>query len=117
MTDMDETTSAPEPPASPLAETVDLAVRRFSTALVIAGAIVGLAVYARPGPPRFEAFADGDRIVRVDSRKGTIIACREGRTCEVLLRSGQKVVRARRTDAPLPAPAAKALPAAPAAER
>lgn len=112
-----------EPPLS-LSETVDLAIRRISTAIMVAGAIVGIAVYARPGPPRFEAVVDGDRIVRVDTRKGTIISCEGTQTCQLILRSGQKLTRIKRTDAPeqpkaaLPRPAAATPPAAaPAAEK
>ena len=116
----------PDPPEAAemsLSETVDVAIRRVSTALVIAGAIVGLAVYARPGPPRYEAFADGDRIVRIDTRKGTIISCEGQQTCQLILRSGQRLTRVKRTDAPatptaLPKPAAPTpLPAPPAAEK
>ncbi|HEX8621849.1 MAG TPA: hypothetical protein VF718_07740 [Allosphingosinicella sp.] len=111
-----------EPPLS-LSETVDMAIRRLSTAFVVAGAIVGLAVYARPGPPRFEAVVDGDRIVRIDTRKGTIISCQAQQTCQLILKSGQRLSRIKRTDAPaapraLPAPAAPTPPAAaPAAEK
>lgn len=95
-------------PALSLSDTVDMAIRRLSTAFVIAGAIVGLAVYARPGPPRFEAVVDGDRIIRVDTRKGTIISCEGQQTCQLILRSGQRLTRVKRTDAPTPP---KALPA------
>lgn len=42
-----------------LGEAIDGAVRKITTAIVIAGAVVGLAVYARPGPARFDAFAFG----------------------------------------------------------
>ena len=104
-------------PDSPLSDAIDAAIGKISTSLVIAGAIIGLAVYARPGPPRFEAFAQGDRIVRVDTRKGTIIACEPERTCQLLLKRGQRLTRVKRTDAPaLPAPATR-VPAAPAAEK
>jgi hypothetical protein len=100
-----------------LGEAIDGAVGKITTGIVIAGAIVGLAVYARPGPPRFDAFAFGDQIVRVDGKTGTIIACEGRQTCQVILRKGQRVTRIKRTDA-LPAPApATPLPAAPAAEK
>jgi len=100
-----------------LGEAIDAAVGKITTGIVIAGAIVGLAVYARPGPPRFDAFAFGDRIVRVDGKTGTIIACEGQQTCQLILRKGQRLTKIKRTDA-LPAPAAVAptpLPAAPAA--
>jgi hypothetical protein len=97
-----------------LGEAIDAAVGKVTTGIVIAGAIVGLAVYARPGPPRFDAFAFGDQIVRVDGKTGTIIACEGQQTCQLILRQGQRLTKIKRTDA-LPAPAsATPLPAAPA---
>jgi len=100
-----------------LGEAIDGAVGKITTGIVIAGAIVGLAVYARPGPPRYDAFAFGDRIVRVDHRTGTIIACEGQQTCQLVLRKGQRLTRIKRTDA-LPKPAAAIPPpAAPAAEK
>jgi hypothetical protein len=88
--------------------------RRLATSLIIAAGIVGVAIYARPAPPRFTAFAAGSQIVRVDTRTGTIIACEGRQTCQLILRRGQHLTRVRRTDA-LPKPAATPLPAAPAA--
>ena len=114
----------PEQPPYPMSEVIDAGIRRMTSAVVIAGAIVGLAIYARPGPPRFEALVDGDRIVRVDTRKGTIISCEGQQTCQLILKSGQRLTRVKRTDAPvqpqaaLPRPAAATPPAAaPAAEK
>jgi hypothetical protein len=116
----------PHSPAEPqlsMSEVIEAGIRRATTAVVIAGAIVGLAIYARPGPPRFEAFADGGRIVRIDTRKGTIIACEGQQTCQLVLRSGQRLTRVKRTDAAAPpqalpkAAAATPLPASPAAEK
>jgi hypothetical protein len=106
-----------EPGARSLAmgEAIDGAVGKITTGIVIAGAIIGLAVYARPGPPRYDAFASGNQIVRIDTRTGAIIACEGERTCQLVLRKGQRLTRIKRTDE-LPAPAApKSLPAAPAA--
>ncbi len=106
-----------------MGEAIDAAVGKITTGIVIAGAIIGLAVYARPGPPRFDAFAFGDRIVRVDGRTGTIIACEGEQTCQLILKSGQRLTRVKRADAAdapqaLPKPAAATpLPAAPAAEK
>ena len=113
----------PEPPQASLSELVEAGIRRTTTAVVIAAAIVGRAIYTRPGPPRFEAVVDGDRIVRIDTRKGTIISCEGQQTCQLILRSGQRLTRVKRTDAPappaaLPRPAAATpLPASPAAEK
>ena len=108
MTDPRSDTAEPEPS---LSEVIEAGIRSVTTGMVIAGAIVGLAIYARPGPPRFEAVVDGDRIIRVDTRKGTIIACEGQQTCQLILRSGQHLQRVKRTDAPaqpkaLPRPAA-----------
>ena len=113
----------PEPDAPPpsLNELIESGIRSVTTGLVVAGAVIGLAIYARPGPPRFEAVVDGDRIVRIDTRKGTIIACEAEQTCQLILRRGQRLTRVKRTDAParpqaLPKPAASTpQPAAPAA--
>ncbi|HEX8261726.1 MAG TPA: hypothetical protein VF547_02510 [Allosphingosinicella sp.] len=122
MTDTRPDPAEAEPPLS-LQEAVDAGIRRISTALVVAGAIIGLAVYARPGPPRFEAVVDGDRIIRVDTHKGTIISCEGQQTCQLILKSGQRLTRVKRTDAPpqaeaLPKPAVPTPPAAaPAAEK
>lgn len=120
MTDDRFDSSDPASRSARMGEAIDAAVGKITTGIVIAGAIVGLAVYARPGPPRFDAFAFGDQIVRVDGRTGTIIACEGTRTCQVVLRKGQRVERIKRTNAsPQPAlpapPAATPPPAAPAA--
>ena len=113
MTDHRYDPSEPASRSPMLGEAIDSAVGKITTGIVIAGAIVGLAVYARPGPPRFDAFAVGDKIVRIDTRKGTIIACEGQQTCQLVLQRGQRLTRIKRTDA-LPAPATppKALPAA-----
>lgn len=112
----DDRPGNPVHPDSAMSEVVDHAIRRISTAVVLAGAIVALAVYARPGPPRFEAVVDGDRIVRIDTRKGTIISCEGQQTCQVILRSRQRVVPVKRSDAPAAAPAlARPAPATPPA--
>jgi hypothetical protein len=99
-----------------LGEAIDAAVRKITTGIVIAGGLIGLGIYAHP-EPRFDAFAFGDQIIRVDGKTGTIIACEGNRTCQLVLRKGQRLERIKRTDA-LPAPApATPLPAAPAAEK
>lgn len=120
---MTDPRSDPAEPQPSMSEAIEAGIRSVTTGVVIAGAIVGLAIYARPGPPRFEALVDGDRIVRIDTRKGTIISCEGQRTCELVLKSGQRLTRVKRTDSPaqppaLPKPAAPTAPAAaPAAEK
>jgi hypothetical protein len=79
--------SEPDPS---LAEMVDSAVRRIATSVAIAGIAIALSIYARPGPPRYEAFATEGGIVRVDTRGGTVIGC-EGGQCVTLVRRGQRL--------------------------
>jgi hypothetical protein len=69
-----------------LNEILDLAMRRMAAALVIAGGVIALAIYARPGPPRFDAIATPTGIVRIDTRNGKMIACEGGRCMTVLER-------------------------------
>jgi hypothetical protein len=115
MTDNRFEPSDPDPRDRKLGEAIDVAVGKITTGIVIAGAIVGLAVYARPGPPRFDAFAVGDKIVRVDMRKGTIISCEAQQTCQLVLQSGQRLQRIPRTKIEYKPAPATILPAAPAA--
>lgn len=115
MTDERFDHSGPAGRPAMLGEAIDGAVAKITSGIVIAGAIIGIAVYARPAPPRYDAFAFGNQIVRVDSRTGSIIACEGERTCQLVLRKGQRLTRIKRSDS-LPGPAAaKSLPAAPAA--
>lgn len=103
-------------PAEPtLAEIADSALRKVVTAIVIAGGIVGLAIYARPAPPRYQAAVGDGRIVRIDTRNGTVIACEAGH-CAIVLRRGQRLERQLPKAAPpaaLPAPARPAPAPAP----
>lgn len=97
------------PPGEPaLAELVDNVLRKLVTAIVIAGAIVALAIYARPAPPRYQAAVGDGKIVRIDTRSGTVIACEAG-ICAIVLRRGQHLEGHLPTRAPaaLPAPAAQ----------
>ena len=100
---------SPEPS---LAELADAALRKIVTAIVIAGAIIAIAIYARPAPPRFQAAVGDGKIVRIDTRNGTVIAC-EGEHCATVLKRGQRLERS--LPRPAPAPAALPAPAAPAA--
>ena len=94
-----------------LSEVADSAVRKVSTALVIAAAAIALAIYARPGPPRYQAFATPTGVVRVDTKTGTLLSCVEDR-CSRIVRRGQDLEPFAKPKA-LPAPAAPAVPAAP----
>ncbi len=70
-----------------LDEIVDRAGRRVSTALIVAGAMVGLAIYWQPPPPRYQMAVSGNQVLRIDTRKGTILGCEGGR-CTTVLRHG-----------------------------
>lgn len=95
-----------------LNEILDLAMRRMAAALVIAGGVVALAIYARPSPARFEAFATPSGIVRIDTRNGKMIACEAGRCMTVLERHQRLAPNPNLLKKPKPAPApAPALPA------
>ena len=109
--DFDEPEPELEPPPS-LAELADSAMRKIVTAIVIAGALIALAIYMRPSPPRYQTAVGDGRIVRVDTRTGTVIAC-EGRPCYRVLRRGQDLEEAPAAKA-LPAPAAREARPAPA---
>lgn len=94
-----------------LGDLVEKITTRLTTTLVIAAGIVALAIYARPAPPRYQAVAVGDRVVRVDARTGAMIACDGAAQCVSLHKPGGRIERAAKVPA-LPAPAA--APAAPA---
>ncbi|MGZ8350163.1 MAG: hypothetical protein ACXWU2_09050 [Allosphingosinicella sp.] len=102
-----------------LGEIVDTAVRRLMTAIIVAGGLIGLGLYAsKPETPKFQAFAaPNGQIIRVGTQSGTVLAC-EGRTCMTVVRRGQTLQRtlpSMETPAqralPAPAPARPALPA------
>jgi hypothetical protein len=96
-----------------LADIVENAARKLVTAIVIAGGLIALAIYFSPSPPpRYQAAAGDGRIVRVDTRTGTVIAC-EGTSCYRVLRRGQDLDKAPPAKA-LPAPAAREAQPAPA---
>ena len=75
----------------PLGEVIDGAVRRIVTGIAIAGAAIALALYARPGPPRYQAIETETGIIRVDTRSGTILHCVEN-GCYTVVRRGQPLL-------------------------
>lgn len=93
------------------ADIVEIAARKLVTAIVIAGGLIALAIYFRPSPPRYQTAVGDGRIVRIDTRSGSVIACEGGR-CYRVLRRGQDL-----DDPPppkaLPAPAAREAQPAP----
>ena len=125
MTDEQRYARLPEEPAeeAPMTfdEIVDRAGRRIATALMVAGGLIGLGIYWQPTPPRYQMVASGNQILRIDTRKGTIIGC-QGDQCAIVLRHGQHLashlpvdVAPKPAAVPAPAPArASAPPVAPA---
>lgn len=80
-----------------VAEAVERVGGRIANAIVIAAMIVGVVVWMQPGPPRYQVVADGERIVRIDTRRGSVISC-EDRRCTLVLRRGQRLERRHRGD-------------------
>lgn len=108
-----------------LQDIADAALRKIVTAVVLASGVVALAIYARPAPPRYEAVIGDGKVVRIDTRTGTMIQCDAG-ACRTILRRGQPLSpnpyrrggdRDEDGDEPvraLPAPARAPVPALPA---
>ncbi len=76
--------------APSLGEAADRISKRISSAIVIAGALIGLAVYTRPVPNHFQAFAAGGELFRVNAKSGTVIACNTVR-CMTVVQRGQRL--------------------------
>jgi len=100
-----------EPDPEPtLGETIDGAVRKIVTGIVIAGGLIGLGVYSSSGgDPSVDyqiATTPDGHVYRLTSESGRIIACRDGgRQCWQVLRRGQEIEDE--------APAAQPAPAQP----
>src|SRR4051794_41105935 len=98
-----------------MVELLDKASRRVTAALLMAGALIAIAVYARPSPPHYSVAAADGRVVRVDTRTGAMISCgAEG--CLSVHRSGGHIdlhasLPKPAVPATTPAPAPAALPA------
>jgi hypothetical protein len=93
---------------SGLGDLVERVTTRLSTTLVIAAGIVGLALYARPAPPRYQLVAMGSQVARIDSRTGAMIVCDAGGRCANLHKPGGRIARTPAppaVSAPAPAPA------------
>lgn len=123
--DLDDERGRRRPEPEPgIAETIEGAVRRISTSIAIAGALIALGIYAgRPSTPRFDGFATERGIVRIDTRTGKMIGCEGGR-CMTLIQRGQdlapnpNLIDDEEDEEPVaeprqaqPPPAQKALPA------
>ena len=104
-----------------LADLADTLVRRIVTAIVIAGALIALAIYFQPSPPRYQVAVGDGRVVRIDAKTGTIITCDVERCVRVLRRGQELDDNPNRGALPKPAaqvaPAPQAAPASPPAAR
>jgi hypothetical protein len=108
-----------EEPGEPrLAETIERLTGRIMNGIIIAAAIIGLSIWSRPGPPRYQAVATSDgRVVRVNTSNGSIVSCDAAR-CALVYRSGRHLDRAPAAPPALPrqpAPAPAPVPATPPA--
>lgn len=73
------------------AQAVELLGRRLGGAILLAGALIGLGLYAGGGDsegPNYQAFAADGEVFRVNMESGTIIACNADR-CTRILERGQ----------------------------
>jgi hypothetical protein len=106
---------SPEPSRADLirADMIDAVVRKLVTVMVIAAALIALAIYARPAPPRYQVAVGDGKIVRIDTRSGTVIACEDER-CATVLRHGQHLEHSLGHAVPPPAPAPQLPAPAPA---
>jgi hypothetical protein len=85
-----------EEPILTTAEIFESAARRVTNGLVIAGALIGLAIWARPSPTDYQGFASERGVVRLNLESGSMIECVDG-SCTQILRPGQRLLRAKAT--------------------
>jgi hypothetical protein len=79
-----------EPPHT-LVDIADRASKRITTAILAAGAMIGLAIYWKPAPTHFEAFAVADVVYRVNNKTGTVLSCTQA-GCRTVVRRGQRLL-------------------------
>jgi hypothetical protein len=94
-----------------MVELLDKASRRVTAAVLMAGALIAIAVYARPGPPHYAVAAADSRVVRVDTRTGAVISCGAEGCLSVHKPGGHIDASASLPKPALPAPAPAAVPA------
>jgi hypothetical protein len=108
-----------EPPAGPpepeptLLEIVEKAGRQIGTAMVVGAAFIALAIYARPGPPRYQALSAGAEVIRIDTRSGVMIGCGAGQCYSIRQRGDALAPRAPAAPPAVPKAPAAAAPALP----
>ena len=65
-------------------ETVRQAAVTLGVSMVVAAAIIGWSLPNSPRPQKYEAFVVDDKIVRLDTREGHIVACDFTRCVRIL---------------------------------
>jgi hypothetical protein len=71
-------------------EPVRQAAMTLGVSIVIAAAILGWSLPGTPRPQKYDAFVVDDKIVRLDTREGHIVAC-DFRRCVRILGNGKNV--------------------------
>jgi hypothetical protein len=89
-----------------MAEVIDLAGRRIMTGLIVAGGVIGIGLYAQPGPARYQIVSTGTGIARLNTKSGYVTTC-EGGHCYRTLRPGSQDIERRPKAAQVPAPTAR----------
>ena len=92
LADDDRDDDAPESRGT-VSDMLDLLSRRIGGAIVLAGALIGIGLYAGSGrggseAPRYQAFSADGEVFRLNTDSGSIIACNANR-CMQILRRGQ----------------------------
>jgi hypothetical protein len=101
-----------------MGELIDKASRRLTTAVLMAGGLIAISIYAKPEGPHYSVAAADGRVIRVNSRNGAMVSCgNDG--CITIRKPGAKVHvgfgDGRDKPAALPSPAAPTPQAAPSA--
>jgi hypothetical protein len=128
VTDLDRDGTAETP-----ADFLERSIRMIAVAIAMAGALIALAIYWRPGPARYQAVTVGDQVVRLNTRSGSMVACNvqkcgfvihesrgidENRGYALLPPMAAPVTQSTPQKSAIPAPsAAPAAPAPPAAPK
>ena len=60
---------------SAAADMIERSIRQIAIAIAMAGALIALALYWRPGPSHYQVVTIGDQVVRLNTRSGTMVAC------------------------------------------
>ena len=109
-------------PEATVGDVIDAAVRKIVTAVVIAGGLIGLAIFSSRGgdpSPDYQVTAADGRMYRVTTESGRVVAC-EGTHCWEMLDRGQDLedgppaTEAPKQNAVAAQPQPQAVPAQPA---